>query len=193
MHTLFSYLNFPVLPKHLEQTILDEKDNVYLKRYEESNAREVYGTKISFVNDPIRIWIQANVISKFPKNFNTNKNFICIHKHDYIEYTGNSWGREYNNARGIVPVHKDFGRHYGLNYLINPGGEDVYTLWYDDDFKELKRIKIEPHRWCILSTKVLHEVQGIESDKDRISIGLNWSPKDPESFDIESDLSEFIS
>lgn len=190
MHTLFSYLDLPVIPKYLEQMVLDAKDDVHLEEYSNVNKKEVYGTKVALVPGPVEDWIRENIFTKLPKNVNENQEYICIHRHYYIDFTGESWGYKYTNTKGIIPMHKDFGRHYGINYTIDTGGENVYTAWWDDNFKELQRTKIEPSRWAILSTKVLHGVDGIEPNRNRISIGLNWDPEDLESFDIKLNFTD---
>lgn len=192
MHTLFSYLNFPVLPKHLEQMVLDAKNDVDLDKFAKANEREVYGTKIAFVPDPVSEWVHENVLSKMPKNYNQYGEFACIHRHSYLDFTGESWKYKYKNAQGVVPMHKDFGRHYAINYMVDTGGENVYTVWWDDNFKEIKRDKVELSRWCILSTKVLHGVEGIEPGRDRVGIGLNWDPENIDKFDIKIDLQQFL-
>lgn len=193
MKTLFSYLNLPKLPNHLKDMVIESKNIVYDEQYNAVNEREVYGTKIGRVPEPVRQWVQENILDKFnSSNSNPHKDKILIHRHHYIEFDGISWNYKYNNAKGIIPKHRDYGRHYAINYVIELGGDNVQTKWWDNDFNEILSVQVEPEQWCILSVKELHGVTGIELNKDRLIIGLNYDPVNIENFTIEQDLAQYI-
>jgi hypothetical protein len=78
-------------------------------------------------------------------------------------------------------------RNWALNYIINPGGENVFTTFYKIPDKELviahkarpkpgdplisvMSVQIEPKRWHILNTHILHGVTGITDSRSAITI-----------------------
>ncbi len=68
-----------------------------------------------------------------------------------------------------VPIHKD-DRDFAFNYIINTGGNNVETVWYDDNYKEIHRECIEPNKWHQLKVNVLHTVEGITNKRFGITI-----------------------
>jgi len=192
MNNLFYYLNFPKLPSDLEDLALENIDNVYLDDYKEVNQKEVYGTMIARVPEKVYTWIDENILSQLSSG-NPHFKKVLIHRHHYIEnYSKTSWGFQYNNARGVVPMHRDYARHYAINYVLDQGGGYVLTKWWDDQFNVIKEVSIRKGQWCILSTKILHGVENIEKGKNRVIIGLNWDPPFLENFDLKTEFNKFI-
>ena len=70
-----------------------------------------------------------------------------------------------------LPIHRDIDRNIAFNFIINPGGENVETVWYDDDYNEIYRECIEPNRWHQIKVDGLHTVKGITNK--RLSITVN--------------------
>ena len=68
-----------------------------------------------------------------------------------------------------VPIHKD-DRDVAFNYIINSGGDNVETVWYDDNYKEIHRECIEAKKWHQLTVNVLHTVEGITNKRFGITI-----------------------
>lgn len=61
---------------------------------------------------------------------------------------------------GVKP-HKDPARRVVLNYLIDTGGEEVYTTHHTEDKSMVvHKVKIEPLRWHELQTDIFHGVIG---------------------------------
>lgn len=72
---------------------------------------------------------------------------------------------------GDLDLHKDNGTKTKLCYLLQAGGDNVYTDFYDDTkTKILQSIKLETHRWHILKTDVYHLVRGVDPQNTRFSI-----------------------
>ena len=79
-----------------------------------------------------------------------------------------------------VPVHSDWLRETEegsfekttckLVYLVDTGGDDVKTLFYDDNFRLIKSYKIEPLRWHIFQCETKHAVIGVTPERKRWSI-----------------------
>lgn len=93
-----------------------------------------------------------------------------------------------------VPPHTDV-RNWAINYIINTGGT-VTTAFHRDPGKDLlagpgqrrsfdsveqiAEFCIEPRRWHLICTHVLHSVRGITGKREAITIGL-ITDKDPRS------------
>ena len=71
-----------------------------------------------------------------------------------------------------LPMHTDFRRNCTYNFLIDCGGEDVYTSFYNEDRTLIERHKIEPFRWHLLNTSVLHGVTGTELGRNRVGVSV---------------------
>ncbi len=69
-----------------------------------------------------------------------------------------------------VKIHTDKHREYVYNYIIDPGGSDVYTVFYNENKEEIYRVKIEPKSWYRLHTKTLHTVLGITGTRFAVSV-----------------------
>jgi hypothetical protein len=90
-----------------------------------------------------------------------------------------------------VPVHVDIGRRVAYNYIIETGGTNVLTAYFNiDDFiqdrtnihlkllpkldcppaEPIYTVCIEPNRWHKLNVSIPHSVLNIESESERIAI-----------------------
>jgi hypothetical protein len=69
-----------------------------------------------------------------------------------------------------MPIHKDQVTKIKINYLIVPGGENVLTRFYDDNYELTHELQIEPFRWHLLDGSVHHEVINIDPDKYRFAV-----------------------
>jgi hypothetical protein len=68
-------------------------------------------------------------------------------------------------------IHKDKnGVRFRLTYLIEPGGDNVLTKFYNDDQEEIDSIQIEPFRWHLFDATVFHNVVNIQPGKLRFAI-----------------------
>ena len=67
--------------------------------------------------------------------------------------------------------HRDIGRTVAVNYLIDNGGNNVETCFYNNDGTLMYNIKIEEYRWHMLDVSILHNVINLE--RPRIAITIN--------------------
>jgi hypothetical protein len=73
-------------------------------------------------------------------------------------------------AVGGLPVHKDTSK-IKLNYVLNTGGSDVITSFYDEDKTTvLNSYRIDPQRWHLIKVDVFHGVKNISADSYRFSV-----------------------
>lgn len=81
----------------------------------------------------------------------------------------------------ILP-HKDLSRPFALNYLFRTG-DGVLSLYETNHFyksgfigldkvKPIKQVSVEPFRWHILNTSVLHGVSNIKTPRMSLTIDV---------------------
>lgn len=68
-------------------------------------------------------------------------------------------------------IHKDNGRLEAFNYLLNSGGENIKTLFYDDDKQCLHEEIIPLQRWHRIDTSQYHNVL-VQPNQIRLAISL---------------------
>ena len=69
-----------------------------------------------------------------------------------------------------LPMHKDHGTQIKFNYIIDQGGINVKTNYYDDEGTLLDSYIMEDHEWYILDVSKNHSVTDVISGQKRISI-----------------------
>jgi len=70
-----------------------------------------------------------------------------------------------------ISTHKDIGRKIIYNYILDTGGEEVFTRFYEEDkVTESLSVKIPLHKWHKLDTTHYHNVTGIERPRVAISV-----------------------
>jgi hypothetical protein len=97
--------------------------------------------------------------------------------------------------------HIDSSREYALLYVVDPGGENVSTAFYQESGKPIVRPKIKPlvslykeyvndysllteidrvvlptHTWVILNANILHSVENLSGPRVTYQIALNDNP-----------------
>jgi hypothetical protein len=91
-------------------------------------------------------------------------------------------------GRSVVGPHIDRIRNYSLLYPIATGGTNVSTVFYRlkdpkksradffyndiSELEEIARVQVPEHTWCILDTKTIHAVEGLESTRITVQVGL---------------------
>lgn len=132
--------NFPSLPDELLRKI-----NWNVDEYEKKapTYKDPNYTWTDDFNTEINVWAQKNIIPG-------------------IYYA-------YQIARADMPIHKDVTSSVKLINVLDTGGEDVWTNFYDEDKSTLLHsTKVPFNKWYILKTDVWHSVIGIE--RPRFSI-----------------------
>jgi len=70
-----------------------------------------------------------------------------------------------------VPIHKDNVTVTKINYIIDTGGPQVATRFWNEDRTEILQSEIlEPNRWHIMKVDVYHDVFNVEPGSTRFSI-----------------------
>jgi len=137
-----------LLPK-LPTDIIDE---VY-KSIEVGTNQAFEGDNASYKTDQYA-WIAANQIVQDWCNANISPDIY--------------WGVQVITSD--MPVHKDLGTQLKFNYIIDSGGDNVVTNFYNDNFELTSSTTCDLNTWYILDVATHHDVKNIEQGKQRVSI-----------------------
>jgi len=70
-----------------------------------------------------------------------------------------------------VHPHLDYSRKFAFNYIIEPGGDDVYTLWLEDDeATEIFKVCAPARTWHRLRLDTCHAVSPHTSPRISLSV-----------------------
>lgn len=134
---------------------------------------------IRYLNLPL---IPDAVINRIDRDYNRYSSTFYHDKYVWSEHNNhlvNRWCQEnicntmywgFQIMSGDVAKHRDAGTTAKLTYLIDTGGEDVHTIFYDDSGKILQDEVIKPNRWHILDVGHWHSVSGVEPGRHRFSV-----------------------
>lgn len=133
---------------------------------------------IQYINLP---QIPAEIIDTLPKNL-TCYDTVQYHNYHWTDSHNqdlNLWAQKniseniyfaFQMMTGDLARHKDIDTKTKFVYIIDTGGSNVVTRFWDDDFNLLDEYVIEPFRWHILKADTYHSVEGIELDQYRWSV-----------------------
>lgn len=77
----------------------------------------------------------------------------------------------YQVIKDGIATHIDKDRTIAYNYLINSGGNNVYTVWCENDkVTETFKISIPIKTWHKLDVSTYHTVKGIDDTRIAISV-----------------------
>ncbi len=73
-----------------------------------------------------------------------------------------------------LPIHIDFNRQLAFNYIIETGGEEVKTCFYNANHELIEEHIILKHKWHCIRVNGNHNVKNITSQ--RIALTVNFPP-----------------
>ena len=180
-------LDLPPLPDVLVQqalSVITDHSNSYqigagTPHLTDARGVDIQGSTYNryFVSQEIFDWIVTNIPVRLPNDRKNRRIGIQVF-------------RPAGNGKVYDP-HTDGARgQYVLNYLIDAGGSNVLTKWYQQNqqplvrgpgvtlktfqnLNEMHSEHIQPGTWSFLHTRVLHSIVNIESPRIALSIGLN--------------------
>ncbi len=125
--------------------------------------------------------IPSKIIDNLPKEFELyetlnidNYNWSKSHNYELNEWAQEHISKEmyfaFQLMTGDLPIHKDVDSKTKLLYLIDQGGSNVFTKFWDDQFNLLDEYIIEKNCWHILKADTNHSVEGIEQNRLRWSV-----------------------
>lgn len=148
MHMFVEYLDIPPIPNHLIKSSFEEIRKTCLAVYE--------GDQL--LPDVYTAWINVNdeLVSFLSQHFGEGKASAV-----------------YQVIGPDIHIHKDIGRNTACNFIVAPGGEDVETVWYDEDKTTvLHREVLLPYKWHKIDVTYNHTVVGIQTH--RISLTVSF-------------------
>jgi hypothetical protein len=92
-----------------------------------------------------------------------------------------------DKTKPVIGAHIDRVRNYDLLYPIQTGGPEVYTVFYRvkdpkkrdaffytdySELEEIARVRVPQNTWCVFNTKTIHAVEGLESQRITVQVGL---------------------
>jgi len=136
------YIRYLNLPK-IPDDIISSLNKNY-EEYKKITHKETYTWTDSF-NKEVNEWCQSN---------------ICDTMY---------WG--FQIITGDLFLHKDHGTLTKMNFLIDTGGDDAVTEFYDEDQTTLlDSIIIEPGKWHVFKADTYHCVKNTDPNRVRFSI-----------------------
>ena len=179
-------LNLPQIPEHLLvfenpatqrlETNRLVKDSGYGKK-QFKNGKELIPcayTNVELTHEPLMDWLKENL------DFLNEKNKFFY---------------QYQTAGSHI-VHTDLKRRFALNYILDEGGDNVVTAWYQqngmplirqtkqkgqqtdtgnvdyDELVEVDRVVCRKGRWYLISNGILHDVDTVQTLRRSVSLGF---------------------
>jgi hypothetical protein len=138
----YRYINLPKIP----QSVIDQI-NLNFDQYEKKDAGyhgDDYKWSDSF-NSAVDQWCKQNICDEM------------------------WWAFQFIKG-GLMP-HIDIATKYKFVYLLDTGGSNVITEWYNEDRSEVvDSVVLEPFRWHMLKVDTWHSVRGVQPGQIRYSI-----------------------
>jgi hypothetical protein len=76
---------------------------------------------------------------------------------------------KYQLLRNGIPKHVDVDRAINYNYILQAGGNNVETVWWDNG-KELYRTCLPEKKWHKFNASIEHSIENIETERVGISV-----------------------
>ena len=173
----YHFPDIPKLPSDLRQAVIDNQgDWLTGTTYKLGEGRKVLknGEPIPSITFRMRLgpedlvkWVEENVTQNFIH--------VCTTQSD-------------DPTKTIVGPHIDLSRNYTILYPLRTGGDQVSTVFYRlksgtcpsdrqyyldyNELEEIDRVVIPLETWCVINSKCIHSVEGIEGSRHLIQIGL---------------------
>lgn len=148
---MISYLNFPPVPKHLtdklSRNIDDYPNSVYREWHFDGHPGENRFIRSDDGCEELSKWCKENIS-------------------DDVE-----WGVQLY-VGSHMPLHVDPGYSVKLSFIVDLGGDNAVTEFFDKDMNLVYSRVIEPNRWFLIKTDVLHQVRNIESHRFTVTSAI---------------------
>jgi len=196
MKPYFEFLDLPVLPQHLEQEIRQR-----LHDPESFRAVKSHRTIPGFENYHLRQLTQQDGVAKtsvFADRYHPSDELVAWVLENIHPAPKNVQINITNQASDSFGPHVDFNRSELLLYVLDPGGSNVLTTWWQqhghpvhrpemqdtskgwaincDDYSQLTQLTsvcIPPHTWIhFCDTSILHSVENLETTRLTIQIPI---------------------
>lgn len=179
---LFQYLDdLPAVPDHLVAKVLDSLDSMPVDHAVPPRAVLIGDKQVENITynrhraiDPLTQWIHQHISSQ------------------YISF-GVQVQTPKPDSNTHFPHTDTLPRIWALNYNLDPGGDSAITSWYQQrghpvvrpgsykpcdiaQLDVLESVQIQPHKWHLFNTQVLHAVANIHRPRIAITLGFEKHP-----------------
>ena len=130
--------------------------------------------------------VHASIL-KYPNDFKVSfktdyrRHAVTEQLKEFVKLSFNNHVIKIQIIENKLEIHRDIGRTVAYNYLIDSGGSNVETCFYEDmtvdipvyenkTFRLIEKIKIEEHRWHCLNVSNLHNVINLTSPRIAITV-----------------------
>ena len=69
-----------------------------------------------------------------------------------------------------INIHKDIGRTSTFNYIIDAGGDNVETCFYNNKKNLIEKHIIKEHRWHRLDVTAFHDVKNVKNKRIALTV-----------------------
>jgi hypothetical protein len=179
------YFSIPKLPDHLTELALSianqlESAEIEFNKYDkliDTDGTIIGGSKYQRYNVPEEIyeWAKNNILPNLKNDFK-----IGIQVFKMIDNETTSYAIHTDGARG----------EHVLNYIIDTGGNQVHTSWYQENGCDLYRepgllrnnfqdmvlkhtLLLEQHTWSMINSRILHTVNNLTRARISLSLGIS--------------------
>jgi hypothetical protein len=127
--------------------------------------------------------IPEEILEKLPRALNEYKCkdvYTTYHWSDSYAEELNIWAQKnispdmyfaFQLITGDLVIHKDVPTLTKLNFVIETGGDNVYTKFWDNSKSNLLgAYKVKPFKWHILKADTFHSVEGIDTGRIRLCV-----------------------
>lgn len=77
--------------------------------------------------------------------------------------------------RHDIGIHVDHNRNTAINYIVDCGGQNVETTFYDDFGNITETLVIEKCRWHSLKVDTKHSVSNVKSMRLAVTVHIPWN------------------
>jgi hypothetical protein len=200
MTFIYSFLDLPQLPS----SIIDAANTALITRQRESRVNPKLLDQPGFTEYSNRSVITDD--GKQLKNAASHRYWISEEFEEWVRlhFKQDPVGCGVNIfdvlTNSVVAPHVDPNRNFSIHYLLESGGTDVSTVWWQEknkpldrtelknnfnlsdtitDYSKLQKIAkvcIPPHRWICMNTNILHSVENMLTPRISIQISRNTFP-----------------
>jgi len=145
-----------------------------------TNEHTMTTQHMQFVNLPK---IPQEIIDRLPTDIEQYSKKSTFHNYtwsDDFNQSINEWCQQHickeiywacQFATGDLPKHIDRPTNIKFVYLLDTGGDQVYTkFWSEDGNTLLSQYLVPLHQWCIIKVNSLHSPEGMADNSVRFSI-----------------------
>ena len=188
MHWFYKFLDLPPVPQDLLDGALSQlyskelfqmPQNDLQINWDHSRNTNIHTDGVVKKNAPTISWdLEGDIVDWFRANINENFHNLRVSTTEPDGF-----------LKDTQAAHRDMSRDYTLMYMVDTGGDNVRTAWYQeegkpivrnrgercDDHRKLTKLEetVIPERtWCLVNATILHAVHNMSRPRRGIQAGF---------------------